>query len=283
MAEPGGPMTGADGGAGVNRSGAKSVPPHPSPGAGTVGPRLAYDRDADLERLVDALERAPNFAQNASRRLLVARVERYAEGRLFVPEHDIARNWFTELVNTLDETPGGLAALARAVTMLASKSRLADTVTVLATRLTAAPVPAGPVPAAPAPADAGDTLAGHAPAALPPSGPAGAAASPMPNGASPGSSAGPPEEPRDLTEVELAELARLFVEPADAIRVLVDAGVPRVRVPAWGTRDPDGYWYDIAVRLRDGLLMDGRRRVLAAALQRYPGNWIFLGLEPPLG
>jgi len=234
-----------------------------------------YDRDADLARLVDALERAPSFTQHAARRLLVTRVERYLDGRLFVPDHDIPRNWFLHLVEELDERPGGLATLARAVAFIARNSRLADTVSALVVRLTALPAPAigGGVAVG---------LPGSAPPRLPASSPSLAgprpAVGPQP-AVGPRPSAGPP----DLTATELAELARLFAEPSDAIRLLVAAGLPRARVPTWGAVDADRYWYSIAEQLRAGVLSDARLRVLDAALRMYPGNAVFLAASTNLG
>lgn len=77
-----------------------------------------------------------------------------------------------------------------------------------------------------------------------------------------------------LSEVEIRALAKAFNVHFKANLLLVRAGLTRDRVPEF-TGTPFDYWSEISAQLEDGLLSDGRARILAAAAKSFPANEVF--------
>lgn len=83
----------------------------------------------------------------------------------------------------------------------------------------------------------------------------------------------------ELTPEEIATLAKVF-PPHRAYGLLRAAGFPMQSVPALPGTATD-FWEGIAESLASGVMHDGRRRILAEASRRYPGNETFVrGREP---
>ncbi|SQD95854.1 hypothetical protein FMEAI12_3350029 [Parafrankia sp. Ea1.12] len=85
--------------------------------------------------------------------------------------------------------------------------------------------------------------------------------------------------------VELAdELARIYAEPAVACQLLERAGLDRSRHPRW-SNTPREFWYEAGRLLTDGATVNGWDRLLAEALDDYPGNGVLrsaaAATEPP--
>ncbi|ADP83334.1 NB-ARC domain-containing protein [Pseudofrankia inefficax] len=77
-----------------------------------------------------------------------------------------------------------------------------------------------------------------------------------------------------LSEEEVRELADLYPDPVSARHLLVAAGWRPGRMPVWMI-DADTFWREVAEKLEGGLVADGRRRLLAAAAERWPANPVF--------
>jgi len=77
--------------------------------------------------------------------------------------------------------------------------------------------------------------------------------------------------PEDLTPEEVQELARVLSDEALARQVLDTAGIGRDRQPVWAVSS-GVFWHTLALQLKAGVVVDGRRRVLTAALSHYPAN-----------
>ncbi|EFC81423.1 effector-associated domain EAD1-containing protein [Parafrankia sp. EUN1f] len=222
----------------------------------------AYGSDTvDLisARLTAALAAEPGLESRAARQLLLRRVCRRLDRPLYVVEYDIGYQWFVALVQMLAAESGGFSALSAAVEDLQPRSRLAATVADLAG--TAASVGPG----------AGSCISCGAADAV-------STAAEDPGG--PGSSGGHPSAavdggaPESLRDGESREFARVFGRGAVAMRVLRDAGLPSERIPSI-EGDAETFWVEISRLLGHGLLIDGRRRVLAAAAARFPANAVF--------
>ncbi|XVQ11486.1 effector-associated domain EAD1-containing protein [Spirillospora sp. CA-255316] len=74
-----------------------------------------------------------------------------------------------------------------------------------------------------------------------------------------------------FTRTEVMELAKVFPPLPAARSVLREAGFPEVAIPA----APDtalGFWEQVSESIANGVVRDGRRKILAAALRRYPAN-----------
>ncbi|MCK9877413.1 effector-associated domain EAD1-containing protein [Frankia sp. Ag45/Mut15] len=199
----------------------------------------ADDPRSALARLVTALADTPTLERAAARRLLRDLVVGHlGPGReLHLAEYDEPRQWFTALVLELAREPGGLAALRRAVTDLQPDSRLARQV---------------------------DQIVAAAPSAA-------SAANPAEMATVGGPGAPPPVR---LTPVEIRELAVVFGAGAGARHLLITAGLPAERIPI-AASDAATFWVQVSWLLGDGLIVEGRRRVLAAAAASYPFNAVF--------
>ncbi|MDV7215224.1 effector-associated domain EAD1-containing protein [Streptomyces prunicolor] len=80
----------------------------------------------------------------------------------------------------------------------------------------------------------------------------------------------------EFTRTEITELAKIFPPIRPARSLLRDAGFPVTAIPA----TPDtalGFWEQVAESVADGLMEDGRRKILAEALDRYHTNPVFRG------
>ncbi|MCK9903819.1 hypothetical protein CC117_16785 [Parafrankia colletiae] len=78
-----------------------------------------------------------------------------------------------------------------------------------------------------------------------------------------------------LTDGEVQALADAFTTPLSARQVLDAAGLTVARQPSWGDTTPLQFWREINSKLGAGILLDGRRRVLAAAAAELPANPVF--------
>lgn len=91
-----------------------------------------------------------------------------------------------------------------------------------------------------------------------------------------------------LTPEEIDQFVQLFPPGQRARLVLREAGFPPASVPASADTAGD-FWEQVAVELSSGVMENGRRRVLEAALRRYPHNAVLLAgraepsrAEPPV-
>lgn len=83
-------------------------------------------------------------------------------------------------------------------------------------------------------------------------------------------------EPRGLDEVEVKELARIFSSAHTATDLFHRAALPAERLPAFGPGDtPERFWTAVGMQLEFGLVLNGRRALLAAAHELYPANPVF--------
>ncbi|WP_239311730.1 MULTISPECIES: TIR domain-containing protein [unclassified Frankia] len=79
-----------------------------------------------------------------------------------------------------------------------------------------------------------------------------------------------------LTELEIRALAGAFATSLSAVQLLERAGVDRLEQPSWApAQSPLAFWVEVNNFLDSGGLPDGRRRILAAAAERYPANPVF--------
>ncbi|MCM3924234.1 effector-associated domain EAD1-containing protein [Frankia sp. AiPs1] len=77
-----------------------------------------------------------------------------------------------------------------------------------------------------------------------------------------------------LSDVEIRALADAFGTQIRARQLLVRAGFPRARVPEL-VGMPYDYWWEISGQLENGLLVEGRARLLAAAAEEFPASEVF--------
>ncbi|WP_307874082.1 MULTISPECIES: effector-associated domain EAD1-containing protein [unclassified Frankia] len=77
--------------------------------------------------------------------------------------------------------------------------------------------------------------------------------------------------------MEVAAFADSFADADAARQVLRAAGLAAGRHPSWGVRDALGFWSAVSSLLADGVLPDGRDRLLAAARECFPNNGVFVG------
>jgi hypothetical protein len=82
---------------------------------------------------------------------------------------------------------------------------------------------------------------------------------------------------QSLTDREVVALAGAFYKPAGARQLLTEAGLPPGRQPTWHDMTAVEFWREVNALLTAGVVRDGRRRVLAAALHAYPANPVFAG------
>jgi len=79
----------------------------------------------------------------------------------------------------------------------------------------------------------------------------------------------------ELSERELAELARVFASACSAVQLLDRAGLSRARQPVFQQSYPLMFWREVSLEIAAGALADGRRRILAEAARDYPRNRVF--------
>ncbi|WP_239377480.1 effector-associated domain EAD1-containing protein [Frankia sp. Cj5] len=77
-----------------------------------------------------------------------------------------------------------------------------------------------------------------------------------------------------LTDEEVDAFAEIYCDLKEAASLLERAGLSRGRMPL-SSENSQKLWRDIQRDLSHGMLIDGRRRLLAAALYEYPGNATF--------
>jgi hypothetical protein len=80
-----------------------------------------------------------------------------------------------------------------------------------------------------------------------------------------------------LTPDQVAALAELFVEPAPARYLLIEAGIPVSRM-LWAPFVPRNFWTEVDLQLRAGIVAGGSARLVAAARSWYPANPLFGGV-----
>jgi hypothetical protein len=214
--------------------------------------------DQTLARLIEILAGAPGFRRESARQLLLDRIDYHLGRQTYINDHDLRFQWFAALVYELAATPGGCAALLRAIDDLAPRSQLRDDVAALVATLT------------PAPGNTATRGGGTVPAAVP--------GGPAPAGREPRPGHGDTRSER-LSAAEIRELALVFGWSLGATQLLREAGVSAERLPPPGG-DAITSWTAVADLLGNGLLADGRRRVLAAAAHRYPVNPVFAAARP---
>ncbi|MDT3444765.1 P-loop NTPase fold protein [Pseudofrankia sp. BMG5.37] len=78
----------------------------------------------------------------------------------------------------------------------------------------------------------------------------------------------------ELTREEVQALASAFSAQSAARLVLERAGLPRERQPSWQAGDAIAFWTEVARLLALGAVVDGRQKVLAAALEEFPYNQV---------
>jgi hypothetical protein len=81
-----------------------------------------------------------------------------------------------------------------------------------------------------------------------------------------------------LADAEIQTLATVFHRQASARQLLEAAGIPRRRQPAWQTMTAEEYWREVSASLVNGVVPDGRVRVLSAAAKMYPANPVLAGV-----
>ncbi|MBL7502671.1 PKD domain-containing protein [Frankia sp. CNm7] len=81
---------------------------------------------------------------------------------------------------------------------------------------------------------------------------------------------------RGFTPTEITALAEAFPNASAASHLLRSVGFPPSRIPDWHVSDATEFWSEVGKRVADGVLLDGRARILAAAHARYPANRGFL-------
>ncbi|MCL9760858.1 effector-associated domain EAD1-containing protein [Frankia sp. AiPa1] len=85
-----------------------------------------------------------------------------------------------------------------------------------------------------------------------------------------------------LTEAEIEALATVFDTRPLAVQVLESAGMRRNQVPAFDG-PPFYFWTEISFQFTNGILEDGRARLLAVAAKWYPENPVFRLDDAPPG
>ncbi len=78
-----------------------------------------------------------------------------------------------------------------------------------------------------------------------------------------------------LTDVEIMALSRTFSSPSQISHILDRAGLPHMHWPSLSQRNSIELWREIAALMENGLLKDGRHRILTAASRSYPANEVF--------
>ena len=87
-------------------------------------------------------------------------------------------------------------------------------------------------------------------------------------------------EAGELTQEEIIALAEAFPLGPVSRNLLQSAGFPSGRIPAASTLTAFDFWSQVAEQVAMGVIPDGRRRLLAVARQRFPGNTKFA--DPPV-
>ncbi len=76
-------------------------------------------------------------------------------------------------------------------------------------------------------------------------------------------------------------MADAIPDPRSIAHVLMRAGIPRRRQPAWGAVDPEVYWSEVSELIGNGICEGGRTALLDAAREWCRGNPVFIrDLDP---
>lgn len=78
-----------------------------------------------------------------------------------------------------------------------------------------------------------------------------------------------------LTPEDLNALAETFGSGVSAVQLLEEIGLDRSQQPLEGVLSAVEFWREINRMLAAGIVLDGRRRLMAAASRRYPANTVF--------
>jgi hypothetical protein len=79
----------------------------------------------------------------------------------------------------------------------------------------------------------------------------------------------------ELTPDEIPALADAFQAGAASRTLLLAAKFPTSAIPVTGFSDSLEFWELIAAKVADGVMADGRRKILAAARRWFPYNiWL---------
>ncbi|MBL7553655.1 hypothetical protein I6A60_38365 [Frankia sp. AgB1.9] len=79
---------------------------------------------------------------------------------------------------------------------------------------------------------------------------------------------------KPLHDDEIIELAKVFYDRTSARHLLDEAGLPPELLPIQDASS-ERFWREVNRELTFGIVEDGRARILAAALRRYPANIVF--------
>lgn len=216
-------------------------------GGGAGEPDAAFEQRgiaaAVVDRIIDLLDASDDLRTQPARRILRRRVTRLTCHDIHLPDFELSRDWVIAFVEGCAELDGGLSALVDAIAFQRPDSSLLQDL-----RRLVAGVDTGRA----------ETVATAARLSAPT----------------------PLTDPEPLTPQEIAELARVFTDRLAVTSLLTRAGIPPARIPEWGGRDPAAYWREVSGLLSVGLLVDGRRRVLAVAAEDLPANPVFTGRGP---
>ncbi|EFC83596.1 effector-associated domain EAD1-containing protein [Parafrankia sp. EUN1f] len=211
-------------------------------------------------RLVEVLDDAADLHSERSRLLLARQVERELNTRVRVTDLPLSRQWFIRLLEICAERPGGMAALAVAVAQLEPGGVTAKDVAQLAAHWEQLGTPRGK----------------HATAAET----AGPSIRPARESPAPERITGAPNV-HGLSITEVQALAAAFPARSASQSLLTAAGLAPEQQPSWAARSALEFWTEVNQLLTAGALVDGRRKILAAAAERLPENPHFGGFQPP--
>ncbi|MEU6541561.1 effector-associated domain EAD1-containing protein [Streptomyces sp. NPDC047000] len=80
-----------------------------------------------------------------------------------------------------------------------------------------------------------------------------------------------------FSEDEQAALSKRYKRADDVYELLDRAGFPTGHIPAF--RSPQSFWYEISRELENGVMVDGREKILAVVRLKYPS--LQIGQNPP--
>lgn len=198
------------------------------------GMRSRVGSQTDIFRcLVDCLARTDLPNSAPTRAMMIRRIEANGGPKLYLADTDVSRDWLFLLVQACGEDPDGLAAMVGAVEDLRPGAAVVSELRrVLADRVV----------------DTDD---------------------PDPDAAA--MKAAAPGSPEPLTPAEIQLLASLYGAGSEAAHVLVDVGLRPGQIPL-SARNGESFWTQVSEAFAQGLVRDGRRRVLAAAARDFPAN-----------
>ncbi|WP_157734940.1 effector-associated domain EAD1-containing protein [Pseudofrankia inefficax] len=203
-----------------------------------------------------------------SRYLFLGRLAGWSGTSIDVPDLPIGRQWLLALVDLYGRSAAGLAHLPDAARDLGVDEETATALAALVARWEAcAAAPHQQAPHQQAPHQQGPHQ--QATAAWVPADHA-ARSGPWPAATAAARPRVAAEGP--LTEEEVAALTSAFADQTAAGQLLSDAGLRAERQPSWRVNTAEEFWVEVAALVRDGILPDGRARILTAAASRLPDH-----------